>query len=477
MPTNGGTSLVSASQQVTIYWTAASRADEYDIELYPEGTNCSHANADCLTQTGTSYTFTPAANVSRYTFRVRPVNTDCGNYNGSWSNSSTFSLTGQISGTFYQDTSGAATLVGGICSLSSATPTPPGTGAAIGAETRDGTSQNGTIAGSAFTITVPYWPTTSTPNNIVTLNPGELSPGVQYQCSCPIGCQYSGIASPQSGVNFFVRSSALASGWWQVIGGNSQAGADTGAAIVSAVPTATCTASNSCVARINRKDLAETPDSAGIALTGGGEIDSTYEAGYQTTHVTDRAAQVVARGTKTTRFQETYDYFYRQYSMGAHPETSDDFTATAADAPKPDTRSNEAILIIVDTKDRSRCGGINVGFHLFGGCIGIKHVGGSLKLDHESAVKQQLQFIGNIRGRPLGLLQSVMIEEQIDLNRIGFDEERVVACVKHWLIIDVFPGVINPLRDIRNDNFDFRNRSMGVGGLDIVFEKCQFLFG
>ena len=210
----------------------------------------------------------------------------------------------------------------------------PGPTAVIGAETRSG-STNGTISATAFSILAPFWPSSGSPNNIVTLVPGEATPGDRYECTCPVGCQYSGIASPQSGVNFYLRPASLSNnGWWQVFGGSSFAAALSGSAIVSRIPP-TCNAGVGCIPAVMRKDTANTVDSAGFALTGGGEVDTDEAAGYQTTNVTDRPNQVVAKGTLPKKFRETYDYFYRQYSLGINPAATDDFSTTAGDARKP----------------------------------------------------------------------------------------------------------------------------------------------
>jgi hypothetical protein len=334
-PTNGGTVTTDSNGQVTINWTSSALAEMYQLELYPEGTNCLHAAAVCENVYGTSRLFTPDTNYTSYTYRVRPINNTCGSQVfGNWTPLATFTIMSQITGGFYLDSNALSTFDGTTCLPSGGPAITPGASAAIGAETRSG-SVNGIISGTSYGILAPFWPVAGAPNNIVSLVPGEAGAGDVYECTCPTGCTYSGIASPQSGVNFFLRPASLSNnGWWQVFGGSSFAAAESGSAIVSKVPP-TCESDGSCTPHILRKDIADTSDSAGFALTGGGEVDSAEDAGYQTSNVTDRIEQVVAKGTHANKFRETYDYFYRQYSLGTNPAEFDDFSATAGDARKP----------------------------------------------------------------------------------------------------------------------------------------------
>jgi len=334
-PSNGSVVAISVSNTIIVSWTSASKADQYLIELFPAGTDCNNSSAICDTVYTTSTTFTPDPAETSYTFRVQPINTTCGTDTGSFSSFSTFTVQGSISGTFFSDPSGLAALSGSTCDLSGASTTALGTGGGIEADTRSSTSVNGTVLGSTFTLPAEYWPSSSSPNNIITLTPGEASAGIDYECTCPAGCVYSGIASPQSGVNFYLRPSNLNNGgWWQVIGGDTYAAAQSGGAMVSTIPDQ-CDLGAGCNPFILTKDLNDTDDSSGIAFTGGGDIDTDAEAGYQSTKVTDRTSQTFAKGTTSTKFRETYDYFYRLFSMGTNPASSDDFVSNADDAPQP----------------------------------------------------------------------------------------------------------------------------------------------
>ncbi|HYD34554.1 MAG TPA: hypothetical protein VD999_00645 [Vitreimonas sp.] len=341
-PANGGTTPVSGAT-ASISWTAVGLADQYELELYPENGSCSSTGAVCTTVVGTSYNFTPTAGVSRYTWRVRGVNTTCGAFGGNdagtWATASTFTVTSTITGTFYSDNNDNAQLSGSFCTLGSLTAISPGTGASIAAVGQDGGTYNGSIVGSNFTITVPWW-NTSGANNIVTLTPGTNA-GVAYACSCPNGCQYSGVAAPQAGVPYFILpENLLARGWWQVVGGSTYAADSTGTALSSQIPyDTTCNSGANCTRALITNDSDGTANSAGVALTGGGTIDTSRDTGNQLTYISVRDPQLSVLGTVTTRFQEGYDYFYRQLSLGLNP--SDDFAASYTDAHKPSSAPND----------------------------------------------------------------------------------------------------------------------------------------
>ena len=300
-------------------------ADEYDIELYPQGTSCADANAFCLTVTNTQYSFTPANGVTDYTFRVRGVNTKCGVQNGTWAQS-TFDLQATITGTFYIDN--GATVIGGKCTSSGATPTSPGTGASIGAENGLG-SFGGFMLGNTYSITMPY---VAGGTATVTLVPGTNGSD-SYECACPGGCT-SAVSVPNEEVNFYLTLSVYSNeGWWQAQGGSVYAGNTSGVAILSKIPYNTCTDAP-CIAAILTEDLLATAGSAGIGVTGGGNIDSTKDFGVNQDYISQRNPQAFAVGTTTTKYRENYEFFYREYSLGLDTP-SDDFSTTANDAQKP----------------------------------------------------------------------------------------------------------------------------------------------
>jgi len=331
-PASGGTVTLSGGGTVTITWTAAAKAEGYQVQIYPQGTSCASPYAICpaLPQAARTYTFFPNANGgSVYTFNVRPVNTTCGTDYGAWC-ASNFTIMSSITTNYFLDNAGAATSVGGICQLGGAPAVNPGGTLSVQGSISNYSSP---ISGTSTTLAVPYWPAPA--NNVVTVSPGEFAPGQTYTCTCPAGCQYSGIASPQTGVNFFFTSMDLThSAWYQAVNGHIQALQTNGTALLDPIPITTCDADPICVSAMITKDLADTENSAGLAVTGGGSIDSSDEQGASTGYVTDRATQAFVTGTSAVA-RENYEYFYRLYSMGDSPGTSDDFAASGSDAVKP----------------------------------------------------------------------------------------------------------------------------------------------
>lgn len=114
--------------------------------------------------------------------------------------------------------------------------------------------------------------------------------------------------------------------WWQVWGGHLLASADTGQAIVSAIPGDDTCIEPDCYPFVSSVDRAGIGDSDGFLLTGGGSIAA---GGW----LTYREPNTFAEGTLVTRLNETYSFFYRQYSLGLNPD--DDFAASADDAQEP----------------------------------------------------------------------------------------------------------------------------------------------
>lgn len=341
-PTGGIVTL--SGNSYTVSWSAASKAEQYTMQLYPVGTSCASPYAYCPATSSTrSYTITPnPAGGNRYTLMVRPINTTCsaygGNDNGSWYQQD-FTIHATINGSIGLDTDGNSFLFNGLCRDGNST-NFTATGNSIGTEGMYG-SYSGSFGSDLFgwthTVSVPWWPTGATPNNIITYVPGLTLGGVPYECVCPVGCAYSGIASPQSFVNFYIQEGTATDysdgGWWQVSGGNAYAGSTSGTALQSRIPVTTCDIDPDCESAILSDDLLETTDSAGIAVTGGGSIDSQMDGGDQTGYISERSPQAYVEGS-TIKFQEDYDYFWREFGMGTNP-TSD--LPNLNDATKPDT--------------------------------------------------------------------------------------------------------------------------------------------
>ncbi|MCB9437325.1 MAG: hypothetical protein H6673_10095 [Anaerolineales bacterium] len=330
-PSEGGRLFLALDGTFTVAWSASAKAERYQYELYPLNSDCTHPHARCNVTTGRQLTLTPdpvAGN--RYTLRVRPINQSCSTQYGSWMQA-TFTLFSHITGHLIADPNASATLVGNACQdtdlpdLLDATPLTT-----ITAEGQYAT-YTGAFVGkdaSAYSLEVPWWPRFA--NTLVTLTPDPT-----LTCSCPVGCRFSGIAAPQSAVNFYLTPLNLShTGWWQVQGGLVYAGATTGQALVSYIPVDTCNPDSTCTAALLARDAAQTPNSAGVALTGGGGVDTQSDNGDQPGYLREDNPQLSAQGLDLP-FKETYAYFYRQYSMGVTPVS--EFNAVADDVPEPTT--------------------------------------------------------------------------------------------------------------------------------------------
>ena len=137
-PPDGGRVFLNPDDTITLSWSAASKADLYRIQLYPQmgSLGCSHPNALCRDQADRTLTYAPRPeDGNRYTLHVQPINTSCGNDYGSVATSN-FTVFATISGAFYLDTAQDAALAGDFCTSPTATPGEAGTGAALGIEGR-----------------------------------------------------------------------------------------------------------------------------------------------------------------------------------------------------------------------------------------------------------------------------------------------------------------------------------------------------
>ena len=235
---------------------------------------------------------------------------------GAWTNG-TFTLVGPVSGNIYLDEGYQASLnlATGLCELSGAlTGQNPGAPASVVATWQGGGSSTGSITGSTYAVN-----NVANYNNIgVALTPDAT----QWRCTCPTGCIYSGQTIPESGINYFIASASQP--WWQTANGLIYAGNTTGNAIVSQIPL-TCTGAT-CTPRLSLKNAAGTVESSGIAITGGGDIDSVADPAQQYTFLRQDSAQARVIGSVYKGPQENYQYFYNLYSMGLSPTS--DFTGT-----------------------------------------------------------------------------------------------------------------------------------------------------
>lgn len=321
---------IQPNREVTLSWTPALGAGAYDVQVFPTGTlsgeECSAANTFCAVQTtSTTFTFTAPVGVTNYSWRVRGVNTACSpEALGEWEDGG-FTLVGELSGNIYFDDLSAAVLnVGtGQCELSGTlVGQEPGSEAIIQALWSGSGVQDGTITGTTFSV--------SSVPNIANISLTLVPDTSQYRCTCPAGCTLSGLSVPSIGNNFFLARSAQA--WWQTQNGLVYAGGAMGNAIVSFVPETAVTG-----AYLSLKNSVSTLSSSGIAITGGGDIDSTLEITTKYSRLREDTEQARVIGSRYEGARESYQYFYMVYSMGSSPTA--DFTNSKPTIPPANGRA------------------------------------------------------------------------------------------------------------------------------------------
>ncbi|MEW6716930.1 MAG: hypothetical protein AB1345_05455 [Chloroflexota bacterium] len=209
-PADGETVNLSAGEQVRVSWSSPAKADEFEIELYPVGADCSSLGAFCQRTAAVEYSFDPLA--SSYFYQVRGINTSCTVYDGSddlgdWQ-SAVFTISGTITGTVRQDNENLAELIGGVCQLAGAPGIEPGAGSTV---TVAGEGSGPVGADGSYSVAGVSGGTGQT----VSLTIGDPS---QWVCSCPSGCSYGGVLAPKSGLDFFVTNQREA--WFQTEGGS-----------------------------------------------------------------------------------------------------------------------------------------------------------------------------------------------------------------------------------------------------------------
>lgn len=310
---------MGADRSITLTWSAAPNATIYDVQVFPSGTpagqECTATATFCATaQLGTAFTFTVPAGRSNYLWRVRAGNALCTPTYGAWAEGS-FTPVGALSGTMYLDNTMTAgmNLATGLCERTGTnTAQSPGTATVSATWSGAGSPKSGPTSGSSFSLPdVPNMPTLG-----LTLS---LDPTTTWRCTCPSGCTYGGIQSPQSGIPYFVTTAA--GSWWQARGGLIYAGNTSMYAIVSRVPSTA-----GANAYLNRRGTASLANSSGICITGGGDIDSTPEMAHQYVRLREDTAQVRIIGSEYKGPKENYTYFYSLYSMGISP--SSDFSGS-----------------------------------------------------------------------------------------------------------------------------------------------------
>lgn len=309
----------ASTLRITIDWNNTSKADYYQIQVYPVGSDCTDPDAYCQNTTGSAFSFVP--NQVDYQVRVRAVNNSCGSEVSSWTAFSTFSVHAPVTGTLYLDESNTAALGGGVCQTGAVLATTQAGASSVSIEQNGQDYTAGSVqANGTYQATAPYW---DPGNNFLQLNIGDSG---LYTCTCPAGCVYSGISTPQSGVNFYLIEAR--DPWFQVSGGPISAYNQSGTAIRNYIPNL-CTLPTCNPYLITRSDGENT---SGYILTGGGSVDLSQEDGDQTGVVDEDGRNRI--GTVDPKVaQERYEYFVRLYDFPENPD--DDFETTAAAAQKP----------------------------------------------------------------------------------------------------------------------------------------------
>lgn len=314
-PADGGV-ILATNGVANLYWNTTTNASLYEIQIYPNGTpagqECTAANTHCPTPfTNNFYAFTVDSGVTSYTWRVRGINTKCTTaIAGAWTTPISFTFGGSFSGSYYIDDINQARVnpATGLCELTGASLAGPGVVNNVTATWAGGQNQNGTINGAAYSIAnVGY-----DPNTQVTTNP--VSP---YTCTCPVGCAYSGLSAPSSGINFFISQSQQA--WWQTSNGNLFAGNSSGSSIFSKIPS-TCVGPL-CIPALSRRNANDTIGTDAYTISGGGSIDTTFDTTSDLTDLRQDGSTAHIASTTLKGAREDYQYWTTQYSMGASPTT------------------------------------------------------------------------------------------------------------------------------------------------------------
>jgi len=310
-PANNANVNITASKNVTLSWAVIPKATLYNVEIYPSNTpagqECSGPDTHCRTNDPTlTYTVTLTPVYSSYTWRVQGVNSTCSPTTiGTWT-TNTFNVQGNITGGFFNDPNHNAVVVGNLCQLAGAAPQAPGAGGAISATTANPVNTaTGTITGTTYTINNVYYDTNTSVDAVV--NPAN------WHCTCPVGCSYSGVSAPASGVNFFLTNASTA--WWSSINGLLYAAAPTSTAVLSQIPT--ICGGSPCAQALSMRTVIFPINSEGFTMTGGGSIQSTYDPAKAYSDLRQDATTPRVTSLTLNSPHEDYNYFYDLYSMGA----------------------------------------------------------------------------------------------------------------------------------------------------------------
>lgn len=321
-PTDGGQAIMNPTTlQVAVNWNNTNKADRYNIQVFPEGTSCADPDAHCVNTTSSQYSFVPTKEA--YQVRVRAQNTDCGTDSSTWTTYTFFEVHAPVSGTVYLDNDNTASLTGNACSTGSALRTLQAGVSEVTLHQNGQYFSSGLLnSNGTYQATAPYW---VPGNNILQLNIGESS---LYTCTCPAGCVYSGINSPQSGVNYYLIEAR--DSWFQIEGGPITAFQTTGTAIRNYVSDK-CSEDPDCrpylITQNNTIAI-----SSGYIMTGGGAVDLQYIPGNQITNIDEDGRNIVVTVDRKVA-QERYEYFFRLYDFPENPEN--DFSPLSLSVSKP----------------------------------------------------------------------------------------------------------------------------------------------
>ncbi|MDH5532841.1 MAG: hypothetical protein OEX81_00240 [Candidatus Pacebacteria bacterium] len=124
--------------------------------------------------------------------------------------------------------------------------------------------------------------------------------------------------------------------WFQISAGHvgSANAGDASVAIQSDITdTADCVAP-ACVRSLSRTDLNNTALTDGFAVVGSGTIDANGG-------ISERDQNTYSSNTTKSRYQENYEFFYRNSGLAANP--TGDFTGSETDAQKPTYNANDIV--------------------------------------------------------------------------------------------------------------------------------------
>ena len=185
------------------------------------------------------------------------------------------------------------------------------------------TAATSTTYGTTYTDESWYVNTKSSGSTYtVTLDLSAQTGETTYVCSCPAPldpenpylCQYTGVTSPSSKVNFYLKEYDLSNdSWFQVFGGNlfGRYG------VADVIPYAYCALYANCQAALSVPlTTTDNPLSSGFAIANTSSTNSVLSsdiAGYTHAflHLAERSTNVNSYAVNTGLNELSYDYFYK----------------------------------------------------------------------------------------------------------------------------------------------------------------------